>query len=257
MTFDGAMRRFASLTEDSLAAKWSWRGRDLTVREALYRTLEDHHAALAASTPRGTPESARILVVAERAFGDLRGLLTGRDSSVLDAVPQPGEWALREVLRHMIVVERRYALQTRYAAERSDAEPIRMSDERLRAADAVDVTGDADDVLARFAAAREDTHRRLASIPDAALSRPSVWAGHDIDVRFRLLRFAAHLVEHTVQCEKALVVLGRIEEEGRRIVRRIWTARAELAVIATSEALRGLDAALAERAATVEVALGR
>ena len=40
------------------------------------------------------------------------------------------------------------------------------------------------------------------------MTRPTIWARYDVDVRFRLHRFAAHVIEHTIQCEKALAALG-------------------------------------------------
>jgi hypothetical protein len=72
-----------------------------------------------------------------------------------------------------------------------------------------------------------------------------------VDVRFRLHRFAAHLVEHTVQCEKALRALGRVEAEGRRIVRRIWATRGEHEALVAEGALPALDAQVVERAASL------
>ena len=53
------------------------------------------------------------------------------------------------------------------------------------------------------------------------MTRPTQWVQYDVDVRFRLHRFAAHIMEHTVQSEKALAALGWRATEGRRIVRRL------------------------------------
>ena len=36
----------------------------------------------------------------------------------------------------------------------------------------------------------------LASVTADQLQRPTVWAGYNVNVRFRMLRFAGHLVEH-------------------------------------------------------------
>jgi hypothetical protein len=110
-------------------------------------------------------------------------------------------------------------------------------------------------MLARLAVARAETQRRLAELPPVTLSRPSIWAGYEIDVRSRLHRFAAHVVEHTIQCEKTLAATGHKEEEGRRIVRRIFTARGELEGLETQDLIRRLDRDLAERIVTVEKAL--
>jgi len=60
------------------------------------------------------------------------------------------------------------------------------------------------------------------------MTRPTIWGRYDVDVRFRLHRFAAHVVEHTVQCEKALDALGWRATEGRRIVRRLAALLGEI-----------------------------
>jgi hypothetical protein len=59
-----------------------------------------------------------------------------------------------------------------------------------------------------------------------------------------------------VQCEKTLAAIGRREEEGRRIVRRIFAAHGELKGLESAEAMRRLDRDLAERIVTVQRALG-
>ena len=37
----------------------------------------------------------------------------------------------REIILHMVAVEQRYALQTKYAIDRTDADPMRIADNRL------------------------------------------------------------------------------------------------------------------------------
>ncbi len=246
-TFETAMARWATLDEDALARPWSWRDKKMDVRYALYRTIEEAQEAVVRAASGRHPESRQILAQAQRAFGDLRGLLIGLPDDVLDKVPRPGEWSLREVLRHVFSVERRYMLQTLYAIERADSDPMRIPDQRLPTPDQIDVSGDIDAVLARIGDARAETNRRLGDLVPAAMTRPTVWVHYDIDVRFRLHRFAAHVVEHTIQCEKTLDALGWCATEGRRIVRRLWSLVGELEGLGATEELRGLDAIVAER----------
>ena len=78
---------------------------------------------------------------------------------------------------------------------------------------------------------------------------------YEIDVRFRLHRFAAHVVEHTVQCEKTLDALGGQATEGRRIGRRISAALGELEGLGAVAEARELEAVLVERVASVNAAL--
>jgi hypothetical protein len=87
------------------------------------------------------------------------------------------------------------------------------------------------------------------------MTRPTVWVKIDVDVRFRLHRFAAHLVEHTVQCEKTLDTLGWQPPEGRRIVRRVTAALGELEGLDAHAAAREIETRLAERLASVTSAL--
>lgn len=252
-TFETAMREWTALDEAVLARPWSWREKKMDVRYALYRTLEDAQGSVLRATAAPQPESRRILALAQRAFGDLRGLLTGLPIDLLDKAPRPSEWPIRDTLRHVLVTERRYAIQTRYAIERADAEPVRIADARLPTPDQMDVSGDVDAILVRVAEARAETNRRLGDIPLAAMTRPTIWVHYDIDVRFRLHRFAAHVVEHTIQCEKTLDALGWRQTEGRRIVRRIWSHVGELEGLGAVEEVSALNALVAERLAATRL----
>jgi hypothetical protein len=81
-----------------------------------------------------------------------------------------------------------------------------------------------------------------------ALTRPSRWIDYEIDVRFRLHRFAAHIVEHTIQCEKALHALGWRPTEGRRIARRLAGLLGEIEGLGAVAAVRELETRLIEHA---------
>ena len=252
--FAKAMARCAGLDEDALSRRWSFRDKPMDARYALYRTLEDAQEALVQAAAGPHPESQRILALAQRDFGALRGLLIGLPAELLDQAPHQGEWPVREALRHVLWVERRYAIQTLYAVTRGDTEPIRIPDARLPPLEDMDASGDAATVLARIAEARTESNRRLGDLSPVAMVRPTVWASYDVDVRFRLHRFATHVVEHTVQCEKTLAALGWRVTEGRHIVRRISSALGELEGLGALEVARAIEARLVER--TVSIAGG-
>jgi hypothetical protein len=221
-TFDDALARYAGLSEARLAEPWRWpdrEGLDLEVRDALLRSLELELEAAAQAGSRAS-EAARATALAQEAFGDLRGLLCGLPDALLDAPPEPGEWTLRQVLQHVVFVERRYELQTAYAASRTDAEPLRREPDVAPEDGPLTIAG----WLERLAAAREQS-RGLGAVADGQLTRPTIWAGHAVDVRFRLHRFTGHLVQHTIQCEKVLAHAGHREGEARWLVRRISAAR--------------------------------
>jgi uncharacterized damage-inducible protein DinB len=220
-TFEDVLARYASLSEARLSEPWRWPGREgeeLEIRDALLRSLELELAA-AATAGTGVGEAAQATAMAQAAFGDLRGLLCGLPDAVLDVEPGGGEWTLRRVLQHVLFVERRYQFQTAYAASRTDADPLRR-DPDVAQEDAATVAA----WLERLSEAREEG-RALAAITDGRLTRPTIWAGHAVDVRFRLHRFTGHLAQHTVQCEKVLARTGHPEGEARRLARRISAAR--------------------------------
>jgi len=252
--FDAAIHGFAQLDHDVLSRPWAWQGGTIDVRYALYRALEEAQEAAVRVGAEPHPESRRILALAQRAFGDLRGLMAGLPADVLDAVPSAGEWSIRTTLHHLLVVERRYALQTLYAVERTDAGPVRIPEDRLPTPAQLDDRGDVATLLARLGEARAETDRRLGGLDAAALLRPTIWVKIDVDVRFRLHRFAAHLVEHAVQCEKTLAALGWRVTEGRRIVRHVTAALGELEGLGAHGAARDIEARLVERFAALPVA---
>ena len=251
---DAALERFAALDEHELARPWPFRDKVMDVRYALYRTIEEFQEAAVRAAARRHAESRRILSLAQRAFGDLRGLLIGLPADLLDVAPRAGEWPLREILRHIVVVEKRYAVGTCYAVERADTDPMRVADGKLPTPAQVDAAGGIDEVMARLAAARAETDRRLGDLPAAAMGRPTQWIQYDVDVRFRLHRFASHLVEHTIQCEKALAALNWPMTEGRRIVRRLTALIGEVEGLGGHGEAREIETRLVERSASAATA---
>ena len=249
--FDAALARCGALDEDVLAGPWQFSGRTMDVRYALYRTLEEAQDIFVRVSAGEHAESRRILALAQRAFGDLRGLLAGLPDALLDKAPREGEWPIREVLGHMFSVERRYALQTRYAVDRADTDPMRLADNQMPPTAPASMPGDISSVLARLGEARAETHRLLADLPPAAMTRLTVWVGLDVDVRYRLHRFAAHVIEHTIQCEKALLAFGWRPTEGRSIARRLAAVIGEIDGLGAAKAGAEIEARLTERLATV------
>lgn len=246
-SFEQVLARYAELADQRLTDGWTWRqdGPRLTVRHALYRSLDEEQAAAAMALPQ--IEAATILSLAQHAFGDLRGLLIEIDEMRIDEVPAPGEWTIRQTLAHMIETEVRYEAQIDWARHRRDDEPVKISESKLPPK--VDPSGSALELLGRLARAREETDRRHANITSDEMRLPTIWAGFEVDVRFRLHRFAGHLIEHTIQCEKTLAMLGGYKEsEARRIVRRISSARGLHEHISESGVRSRLDQAHSERA---------
>jgi hypothetical protein len=70
-------------------------------------------------------------------------------------------------------------------------------------------------------------------------------------VRFWLHRFASHIVEHTIQCEKALEEAGWRPGDAPRAVRRISAARAMHERLSDAATLAALDADHAAKLAAI------
>jgi hypothetical protein len=83
------------------------------------------------------------------------------------------------------------------------------------------------------------------------MTRPTIWAGYEIDVRFRLHRFAVHIEEHTIQCEKTLLALDWRPTEGRQIARRLAAVLGEVEGFGAVKDAREIEGRLAERLASV------
>lgn len=259
VTFTDLLARLAALEDRALEERLPFAavGRELTAPAGLtdvdaryallFRTLEREQEAVvrARSRYRGT-EAQRILGLAQVAYGDLRGLLAGVTSEQLDRVPREGEWSARETLEHAIRVERSYRANTAHAVRRAHDEPLTLPQDRRPQPDPADVEGDGSRIAARLGVRRAETDAELGSVTEEQMALPSQWSwgavGVKVDVRFRLHRFASHLVEHAVQCERALEAAGVAFGDARRTVRRISAARAMHERITPPDELARLDA---------------
>jgi hypothetical protein len=200
-----------------------------TLHFFLYDQLRREQAVAAGAQPARS-ESPRILDLAQAAYGDLVGTLAGRDDALLDDA-RDGEWSLRDLLRHAIAVELRYAAQVEWSATRREDDEVAIPESRLPCDRLSPPSPEFDDsrtggivrILELLGAARARTDARLASVPDGALDRQSLWGNYRMDVRRRMHQIAAHLSETAVQVEK-LVWMGP-DGEARRIVRRCAMVR--------------------------------
>lgn len=217
-----ALGAVVRLDDDALAAdKRSSR------RDALYGLLRREQAIAALAQPARS-EVSRILDFAQAAYGDVIGVLVGREDRLLDSA-RDGEWNLRDVSRHAIAVELRYAAQVEYSASRADTDPIQIPPELLpcdrlsppESEFGPSRSGGVLQLLRLLGNARTSTDTRLARLPDAALGRPSLWGKQHIDVRMRLHQIAVHLTETAIQMEKIVGSGGEL----RAIIRRCCITR--------------------------------
>jgi DinB superfamily len=251
-SFAETMAAMAVFSDEDMGRPWKWRGEgsDLGVRDGYHRTLEAELAQLA-GVESGTPATESILAMAEaqRALGRALGLLAGQPEELLDFEPAPDSWPLRQVVRHMLETELSFFANARWSLSRTDDQPVAMPPELRPKDDDAPGEGTISDVAARLVAARAATDAFLGELSPSELEKPSIWAGHLVDVRFRLHRFASHLTEHTIHAEKVLRSAGRDPGEARQMVRAIWAARGAHEHRSPPATLARLDQ---EHAATLE-----
>lgn len=218
-----ALAAIARLDDDALVAdKRSAR------RGVLYGLLRREQAISASRQSSSRSEVSRILDFAQAAYGDVVGALVGRDDALLDTA-RDAEWSLRDVLRHAMAVELRYAAQVEYSATRSERDPVQIPPgllpcDRLSPPEtefAASRSGGVLELLHLLGNARTSTDARLTKVPDSVLTRPSMWGTQLLDVRLRLHQIAVHLAETAIQIEKMLGSGGEL----RAIIRRCCIAR--------------------------------
>jgi hypothetical protein len=215
------------LTGESLAQPILLDDARVTPRDLLYSLLRREQAILTSGQPVRS-EVSRILDLAQAAYGDVVGVLIGRDDDLLDNL-RDGDWSLRDVLRHAIAVELRYAAQVEYSAMRAESDPVEIKPDLLpcdrlsppepefaRSSD-----GGIVDLLELLGGARAQSDARLVTVPDSTLARPSLWGTVRTDVRMRLHQMAVHLSESAIQIEKIVGGGGEL----RPIARRCCIAR--------------------------------
>ena len=192
-------------------------------RDVLYGLLRREQAIFASAQSPLRSEVSRILDFAQAAYGDVVGVLVGRDDGLLDS-SRDGDWTLRDVVRHAIAVELRYAAQVLYSATRSESEPVEIQPsllpcDRLSPPEpefARSRDGGVLDLLELLEKALAGTDARLAKVPDSALGRPSLWGTVRLDVRMRVHQMAAHLTESAIQIEKIVGGGGELQAILRR-----------------------------------------
>jgi hypothetical protein len=218
----------ARLGDAALVEKVGPAGKRISRGDALYGLLRREQAIVASTESSPRSEVSRILDFAQAAYGDLVGLLVGRDDSLLDT-GRDGDWSLRDALRHAIAVELRYAAQVEYSATRGESDPVEIRQsllpcDRLSPPDP-EFAGSRDggvlDLLELLGKARAKSDARVTKVPESTLERPSLWGTQRVDVRTRLHQIAVHLTETAIQVEKIIDDNG----EGRAIIRRCCIAR--------------------------------
>lgn len=263
-----------ALPDAMLDQPWAWREYDEGLRVAFFRTYEELReltVLTAAGRARaGSPitSAQRLLAQYHAAYRDLEAVLLAADESVLDQAPAEGAWPLREVLGHMMRADAGFFALTRFALDvHRRGEPAAPWTEEMHAsypgaggdAAAAALGGTLSDIRGFHDALHDRIIARFAGLSEEELEVPShFWESEPFPVRFRLLRFDAHLRQHTIQAEKTLIAVGRPPTEAQRLLRHVLNALAEAegAAVAAPEAAQDLwrGAAALIRARTADIA---
>jgi hypothetical protein len=237
-SINAALAALVAVPDSALETMWPWRGAEADVRYGLYRqyeALEDARARvspLLAEALRSQPPARPIVAAATAARWDLHGLLAGLTDADLDADPGNGEWTARQTLAHIVSGQRAYGWFTAWWLARRDAPaddfPPRIPEDVANAANLPEEETEAVGALPGIRARLDDivdlSAGVFAPLGDDELSARARWSGIGVDVRFRLVRWASHMREHTVQLEKTLVMNDRPLSEVERLVRLVAAA---------------------------------
>jgi hypothetical protein len=212
------LKRYAMSPESELNEARAWEGAPSSLRFHLSWLSEGGEnrrvRILRAASELGYRFTEAQLAVLElgRARGRLLGSLIGLSDSDLDRAPAEGDWSGRRVLGHVVATDIRYEIAVRHALNRArqgGAGPLRPDEALLPAREGeAESTGSPAELRDRLRSAHWSVLQTLTSIPDDLLAAPTAWVSWDVEVRFRVHRFAAHDREHTIQIEKVRKSLG-------------------------------------------------
>jgi len=227
---EALVRATVDLPDADMDRTWVWREYDEEgLRFALLMAqheLRDLAVRLAGMRPMPPSQAQRILGQYHHAYRDLTGALAGVRDADLDRVPKEGEWPVRDVIEHMLGAEYGFLGTVQYARdperpadedEAGDRWPVWRKEHGYAAPDSL--PGGIADVRNGMFEIHSRVLRELADLRDAELEKPAgFWDGLK-PIRFRMHRFEAHMIQHTVQVDKTLEWLGRAPTEARRLVR--------------------------------------
>ena len=230
---EALVRATVDMPDAEMDRSWVWREYDEEgLRFALLlaqHELRDLAVRLAAMRPVPPTQAQRILGQYHYAYRDLTGAVAGLRDDDLDRAPAEGEWPVGEVILHMFGADHGFLGTVQYARD-----PDRPADEEeagdrwptWRKEHGYAAPGSLPGGIADVRTAMFEIHRRvlreLGDLRDEDLERPAgFWDGVK-PIRFRLHRFEAHYVQHTIQIDKTLEAIGRGPSEARRLVRVLY-----------------------------------
>ena len=242
---EALVRATVDLPDAEMDRPWVWREYDDEgLRFALLlaqHELRDLAVRLAAMRPAPPSQAQRILGQYHHAYRDLSGALAGVLDEDLDPVPREGEWPLREVIAHMLGAEYGFLSVVQYELARErPRDPKEAEDRRgswrdehgYRAPKTLD--GGVADIRNALFEIHRRVLRELGGLSDALLDRDATFWDGEKPIRFRMHRFEAQMIQHTVQVDKTLEWLGLTPTEARRLVRVLYRDLAAVEMLSSN-----------------------
>ena len=239
---EALVRATVDLPDDGMARPWAWNEYDEEgLRFALLMAqheLRDLAVRLAALRTAPPTQAQRILAQYHEAYRDLTGALAGLHDADLDVAPAPGEWPVRGALEHMVGADVGFLAVIQWS--RSADAPRDEADMNTRRRKWREdhgymppaVTGGIADVRNLLFEIHRRVLRELADLSDAELEQPALFWDGAKPLRFRLHRFEAHYIQHTIQIDKTLDAIGRRPSEAHRLVRVLYRDLAGVEMLA-------------------------
>ena len=239
--FRSALQSLARFTDDQLTYEWMWTDNHADVRYGFYRAWELLESA-ASQTTRAmadarSSEAIDAVAAATVARWQLHGVLATLSDADLDADPGNGEWTIRRTLQHVINSQRGYAWGSAYWLSVRD-QPRQPGPQRPPE----DVFGGFPEEETEAGGNIASVGRELDDVVDATSSRYATltsddmkvmggWSGFPVTIGFRQWRWSSHIVEHTIQVEKTIDMLGRRRSEVDWLVRSVAAAYGRLEAV--------------------------
>ncbi len=228
-----------AIDDDQLTRPWTWTGEgQVDVRSGIYMAAMEladlagrvERALAAAHLERG-PAAAPI-AAATRARWDLHGVLATLAEADLDADPGDEEWDIRHVLGHIIEVQRVYPWFSAWWLSQAYGSGVAPEADEAHAeglpTEEAERSGTLADLRSRLDALVDLSGALWTVAGDEEMAAPAGWAGYPLTVGFRTSRWSSHLVEHTIQVDKTLVMLDRLTPEVERLHRLLLRSYGDL-----------------------------
>jgi uncharacterized damage-inducible protein DinB len=243
---EALVRATVDLPDADMDRPWTWREYDEEgLRFSLLMAqheLRDLAVRLAAKRPTPPTQAQRILGQYHHAYRDLTGALAGVRDEDLDRAPAEGEWPVRDALHHMLGAEYGFLGVIQYARAPDRPQEEQEAGDRWpdwRKEHGYAAPGELAGGIKDVRNALFEIHRRVLSelgdLSDEDIQRPAYFWDGAKPIRFRLHRFEAHMVQHTIQVDKTLDAIGRGPSEARRLVRLLYRDLAAVEMLSSSE----------------------